>query len=116
LSSLSDARSKPTPKSKIARKCTAFLRLHTLTSPTRFTEDPKIFRDTTERKEAEEALRQAHADLGARAEELVRFNRIVVGREMRMIELKKEINELRERLGEPAPFPLDFEKGENADG
>ena len=36
LSSLSDARSKPTPKSKIAKKCTALLRFHTLASPTRF--------------------------------------------------------------------------------
>ncbi|HEX4840178.1 MAG TPA: hypothetical protein VFU89_07035, partial [Rhabdochlamydiaceae bacterium] len=43
LSSISDARSKPTPKSKIANKCTAFLGLHTLTSPTRFREDPILY-------------------------------------------------------------------------
>lgn len=76
----------------------------------------KIFQDTTEQRKAEEALRQAHADLRARAEELARFNRIAVGREVRMIELKKEINELRERLGEPARYPLEFEqKVEDAD-
>ncbi|MFZ1893882.1 MAG: hypothetical protein WAU59_07350, partial [Rhodoplanes sp.] len=39
-SSLSDAKSTPPPKSKIARKCTAFLRLQTLNSPTRSHEDP----------------------------------------------------------------------------
>jgi hypothetical protein len=40
-----------------------------------------------------------------------------VGREVRMIELKKDINELRERLGEPARYPLDFEqKVGNTDG
>jgi PAS domain S-box-containing protein len=77
----------------------------------------KIFRDTTEQRKAEEALRQAHIDLRARAEELARFNRIAVGREVRMIELKKEINELREQRGEPARYPLEFEqKVENADG
>jgi hypothetical protein len=41
LSSLSDAKSKLQPTSKIARKCTAFLRLQPLNSPTRFREDPK---------------------------------------------------------------------------
>src|ERR1700730_8373510 len=40
LSSLSDAKSKLQPTSKIARKCTAFLRLQPLNSPTRFSEDP----------------------------------------------------------------------------
>ena len=40
LSSLSDAKSKLQPTSKIARKCTAFLRLQPLNSPTRFREDP----------------------------------------------------------------------------
>jgi two-component system CheB/CheR fusion protein len=77
----------------------------------------KILRNMTEQNEAEEALRQVHADLRAHAEELARFNRIVVGRETRMIELKKEINELRERLGEPARYPLEFEPQErDADG
>jgi two-component system CheB/CheR fusion protein len=72
----------------------------------------KIFRDTTEQKQAEEALWQADADLRARAEELARFNRIAVGRETRMIELKKEINELHRRLGEPTRYPLEFENHE----
>jgi hypothetical protein len=40
LSSLPDAKSKLQPTSKIARKCTAFLRLQPLNSPTRFREDP----------------------------------------------------------------------------
>jgi two-component system, chemotaxis family, CheB/CheR fusion protein len=70
----------------------------------------KIFRDTTEQKEAEEALHQAHANLQTHSEELARFNRVAVGRETRMIELKKEINELCERHGEPAPYPLEFER------
>ena len=41
LSSISDAKSKLAPKPKFAKKCTAFLGLHALTSPTQFREDPK---------------------------------------------------------------------------
>jgi two-component system CheB/CheR fusion protein len=71
----------------------------------------KIARDITERKRAEEALEQSHAELQAHAEELARFNSAAVGRELRMIELKQEINELCRRQGEPARYPLDFEQG-----
>src|SRR5262249_46525877 len=48
LSSISDAKSKPAPKSKIARKCTAFLRLQTPNSPTRFREDPLLKRSSAD--------------------------------------------------------------------
>ena len=65
--------------------------------------------DITERKKNEEALLHSHAELSARAEELARFNRAAVGREIRMIELKKEVNELCRRLGEAARYPLEFE-------
>ena len=68
------------------------------------------FYDITERKQAEETLQEVHADLRARAEELVRFNRAAVGRETRMIELKKEINELCQRQGEPPRYSLEFER------
>lgn len=65
--------------------------------------------DITHQKQAEEALRKVHVDLQARAEELTRFNRAAVGREMRILELKKEVNSLRERLGESARYSLDYE-------
>jgi len=48
--------------------------------------------DITERKKAEEEL---HRNI----EDLERFSKMSVGREERMIELKNEINELRERAG-----------------
>jgi len=69
--------------------------------------------DITEVKRGEAALRQAHAELQARAEELTRFNKVAVGRELRMIELKKEINELCQHHGEPSRYALDFEQDTN---
>jgi GAF domain-containing protein len=61
------------------------------------------------RAQAEAALRQSHAELRLQAEELGRFNRMAVGRELRMIELKQEINQLCERLGLAARYPLEGE-------
>lgn len=58
--------------------------------------------DITEPRQAEEKLRRY-------ADELARFNRVAVGRELRMIELKKEINRLLRRLGEAPRYPLQFE-------
>lgn len=60
------------------------------------------FVDITERKAAEEQLR-------ARNEELERFNHAAVGRELRMVELKKEINALLVRLGEPERYAAEFD-------
>jgi PAS domain S-box-containing protein len=68
------------------------------------------FYDITQRKQAEEALAQSHAQLQLHAEELARFNSVAVGRELRMIELKKEINELCQQHGEATRYPLDFEE------
>jgi len=41
---------------------------------------------------------------------LARIDSAAVGRETRMIELKKEINELCARLDEPVRYPLEFQK------
>ncbi len=69
-----------------------------------------IFNDITARRHSEETLRQTHAALQAHAVELGRFNRIAVGRELRMIELKKEANALCAHIGQPARYPLEFEQ------
>ena len=55
--------------------------------------------EITERKRTEEALAQ-------RVEELERFHRLTVGREMRMIELKRQVNQLSEQLGKEPPYDL----------
>ena len=66
--------------------------------------------DITQRKRAEEALLRHDAELQAINDELARFNRVAVNRELRMIELKKEINALCRQLGQPPQYALDFAK------
>ncbi len=74
----------------------------------------KIARDITDRRRAEKLLREAHAnlreahaDLQSRIAELARFNAAAVDRESRILALKRKVNELRVRLGEPAEFSFD---------
>jgi len=59
--------------------------------------------DVSERKLADESLR-------ARNEELERFYRAGVGREMRMIELKQELNELCQQAGLAPRYPSAVKK------
>ena len=60
--------------------------------------------DAIERQLALDAMRH-------HVEELTRFNAAAVGRETRMIELKKEVNALAAQLGEASRYSLDFEHG-----
>lgn len=60
-----------------------------------------VLRDITERIKAEETLK-------ARMTELETFNKLSVGRELQMIELKQKINELSKQLGHGPVYNLDF--------
>lgn len=60
-----------------------------------------IARDITERQRAEMALRDT-------IEELERFNRLAVGRELDMVRLKQQVNTLSQQLGLPPPYGLNF--------
>ncbi len=68
--------------------------------------------DITEREKAEEEIKRRVEELNAANEELARFNKAAVGRELSMIELKKEINGLCIGTGQPPRYPLDFEEEE----
>ena len=57
--------------------------------------------DISQRKEAEEVIQR-------QIKELTQFNRVSVDRELRMIELKKEINVLCSQAGQPPRYALDF--------
>lgn len=56
-----------------------------------------IDRDITEHKLAEDALRKSEEKLQERVKELEEFYNMAIGRELRMIELKEEIERLKER-------------------
>jgi hypothetical protein len=56
------------------------------------------------------ALAELLRPLRTHAEELSRLARGMVGRELRMIEMKEEVNELCHRLGEVVRYPLEFEQ------
>jgi PAS domain S-box-containing protein len=58
--------------------------------------------DITERKEAEELLRE-------HVRQIERLNDLFVGREQRMIELKKEVNSLLKKLGQPPKYEVPAE-------
>lgn len=62
----------------------------------------------TTRKTAEMALYRQTEQMRERNAELQRFNRAMVGRELEMIELKKQVNALSAELGREKPYPLAF--------
>ena len=64
--------------------------------------------DITDRKRMEEDLLGQAKQLRQHNEELERFNRVTVGRELDMIRLKQQINEMALRLGDAPPYSLDF--------
>ncbi|MBK8475656.1 MAG: PAS domain S-box protein [Opitutaceae bacterium] len=71
--------------------------------------------DVTERRRAEaqlhqrmEELKRSTAELQASNEELTRFNRAATDRELRMIELKQEINDLCRQAGQAPRYALGF--------
>lgn len=64
--------------------------------------------DITHKKKLEEELTRWAEDLERKNSDLERFNRLAVGREKRMIELKRKINELHRAMGKPEPYKINF--------
>ena len=63
-------------------------------------------REIRERRLAQERLAQQTGKLERSNAELEQFNRLAVGRELRMIELKRQINELCKAVGKEPPYDL----------
>jgi two-component system cell cycle sensor histidine kinase/response regulator CckA len=64
--------------------------------------------DISERRKSENAFLRKMDELAASNQELQRINRLTIGREMRMIELKQQCNNLAAKLGMNQPYPLTF--------
>ena len=84
-----------------------------LTVPTNAREVFSIF---AQRTSAEILRTRAEEDLRRRTEELQTFNQAMVGREMRIIELKEEANRLCAELGREAAYRAVWNEGTSAQG
>ena len=62
------------------------------------------------------ARKQAEEDLAKTLADLERFNSLAVGRELRMIELKREVNKMAGKAGLEPPYDLAFAEAGTADG
>jgi PAS domain S-box-containing protein len=67
-----------------------------------------VFADITERRKNEKLLKDHAQEIDARNAEMTRFLEAATGRELRMVELKKEVNAFAQCMGEPMPYKLDF--------
>ena len=81
---------------------------------TRSEEELKMLTTTleTQVRERTKSLELRAAELERLNSELERFNRLAVGRELRMIELKQQVNEMLEEAGKPAAYDLSTDRRE----
>lgn len=67
--------------------------------------------DVTQRTQAEATIQRQLEELRVANEDLARFNRVAVGRELRVIEMKKEVNALCQQFHLPPRYPVALEAG-----
>jgi PAS domain S-box-containing protein len=76
----------------------------------RYMGEDGVLRDITQRAQADSQRQAALEALQQKNDELERFQRITVGREIRMIELKKEVNQLLRQTGQQEKYRIVNEK------
>jgi two-component system, cell cycle sensor histidine kinase and response regulator CckA len=72
-----------------------------------------IFQDVTGKRRIEEELQKQAKELARANSDLTSFNRAMVGRELRMIELKKEVDQLCRQFGLPTRYEYTMPPGPN---
>ncbi|HEU4685353.1 MAG TPA: PAS domain S-box protein [Nitrospira sp.] len=77
-------------------------------------ENGRIYRWVGSVTEIDDLIR-THEELRSYADELARFNRVAVDRELRMIELKRQVNDLCAELGRSACYHLPEADGQGAE-
>ncbi len=73
-------------------------------------------RSTNQKRQAEEDLAARIRELEQANAELQRFNDLAVGRELRMVELKRQVNELACEAGKAPVYDLSFVAEEGTEG
>lgn len=68
----------------------------------------RLEQEVKEREFAKRELQAKAAELETSNEHLMRFNRAAAGRELRMIELKQEVNDVLESVGQPTRYNVSF--------
>ena len=71
----------------------------------------RLQQENAERRRAEERLAGLNERLTGSLRELEQFNQLAVGREQRMVDLKREVNRLSTELGRREPYNLSFTEG-----
>jgi hypothetical protein len=77
-----------------------------------------VFASDAARRRSEEALAASHAQIAAQLDELRRWNDATLGREERVLEIKREMNDLLAKQGQPPRYPsaTDDREGMAPDG
>ncbi|MCP4711174.1 MAG: DUF3365 domain-containing protein [Planctomycetes bacterium] len=70
--------------------------------------EQRVAERTGDLKKANDNLATTNEELHTRMKESEKFNRLSVGRELRMIELKQEVNELALKAGSTPPYSMDY--------
>ncbi len=67
-----------------------------------------VIRDITDRKRRDDEFLAYTKEVEKTNQQLEKFNHMAIGREQRMIELKREVNALAQELGREGPYDITF--------